>query len=55
MNETQAERLIAALERIATSLEVLETIAGAIQEVNDPDTGENIATVFNIWKEGESE
>jgi hypothetical protein len=57
MNETQAARLIVALERIATSLEALEVLADVVDEITQEEgtVEERTVSVINIWKEGETE
>ena len=48
-----AERIATALERIATAL---ESLSDCVDEVQHEDDGnESVTSVFNVWKEGESE
>ena len=54
MNETQAERLIAVLERIADSVDRLSSLGDAIDSVKH-EGSEDETFVLNVWKEGETE
>ena len=59
MNEAQAERLIAALERIADRLdrlcECVTDLAEPLVSLGDCASTDGDETVFQIWKAGESD